>query len=62
VKLLAVDGSSQSTQPQDAEVASSQPVLSQFRGSNMSPRIRAFAFLAFGLYSCVSYRCVGHAV
>jgi len=53
VELLVVDGSSQPTQSQAADTISSQPVLSQFRGSNMSPRIRAFAFLTLGLCLCV---------
>jgi len=48
---LAVDGSSRPMQSsQGSGVTSSRPVLSQFRGSNMSPRIRAFAVLVFGLY------------
>jgi len=53
VILFAVDGSSQATQSQGSDVTSSQPVLSQFRGSNMSPSIRAFAFLTLGLYLCI---------
>jgi len=53
--LLAVDGSSQDALSQNSDIASSQPVLSQFRGSNMSPRIRAFAFLALGVYLYIYY-------
>ena len=48
--LLALDDGLQIAQSQGSDVASSQPVLSQFRGSNMSPRIRALAFLTLGVY------------
>lgn len=58
MNMLTVDGSSQPVQSQSSDVMSSQPVLSQFRGSNMSPQIRAFAFLALGVYRCVCCLCV----